>query len=81
MITHPGGIARLLYYPRAKPFQPKTSKEPEIGLGAHSDYECFTLLLSSPAPGLEILKPSGHWHQATPVPNSFIVNVADFLMR
>src|SRR5690242_663933 len=84
MTTHPGGIARLLYYPPPKsplpPAQASSSGE-QIGLGAHSDYECFTLLLSSSVPGLEILKPSGHWHIATPPPGAFIVNVADFLMR
>ncbi|KAJ4293590.1 hypothetical protein N0V90_008873 [Kalmusia sp. IMI 367209] len=85
MTTHPGGIARLLYYPPPKNPQPSASSpssdEEHIGLGAHSDYECFTLLLSSTTPGLEILKPSGHWHIASHVPDAFIVNVADFLMR
>ena len=82
MTTHPGGIARLLYYPPAKnlrPFDPSVTEE--IGLGAHSDYECFTLLLCSSSPCLEILSPSGRWMPAPPVPGSFIVNVADFLMR
>ncbi|KAF2993063.1 hypothetical protein E8E13_000490 [Curvularia kusanoi] len=91
MTTHPGGIARLLYYPPTRtppspagpsnPTPSSSSEEEKIGLGAHSDYECFTLLLSSATPGLEILKPSGHWHIASPPPNAFIVNVADFLMR
>ncbi|KAJ4352919.1 hypothetical protein N0V95_003829 [Ascochyta clinopodiicola] len=84
MTTHPGGIARLLYYPPPKsPLPPHSSasSEEQIGLGAHSDYECFTLLLPSSVPGLEILKPSGHWHIASPPPDSLIVNVADFLMR
>ncbi|OSS46667.1 hypothetical protein B5807_08770 [Epicoccum nigrum] len=84
MTTHPGGIARLLYYPPTKstlPPSPSLPSEEQVGLGAHSDYECFTLLLSSSVPGLEILKPSGHWHIATPPPDAFIVNVADFLMR
>lgn len=83
MTTHPGGIARLLYYPppKSRMSPSSASSEEQIGLGAHSDYECFTLLLSSSAPGLEILKPSGHWHIASPPPDSFIVNVADFLMR
>lgn len=83
MTTHPGGIARLLYYPAPKsdPSGAELSSEEEIGLGAHSDYECFTLLLSSSTPGLEILKPSGQWHRASYVPDAFIVNVADFLMR
>lgn len=54
--THPGGIARLLYYPPSK--SNDESNALTIGLGAHSDYECFTILLSSSTPGLEILSPS-----------------------
>lgn len=84
MTTHPGGIARLLYYPPPK--NPSTKDltieaSEQIGLGAHSDYECFTLLLTSSTPGLEILKPSGKWHIASQIPGTLIVNVADFLMR
>jgi isopenicillin N synthase-like dioxygenase len=82
MTTHPGGIARLIYYPPSPVPQPDTSSSaPSIGLGAHSDYECFTLLLTSSTPGLEILQPSSAWHVASYVPGAFIVNVADFLMR
>lgn len=85
MVTHPGGIARLLYYPPPKNPQPTVpepvQEEEQIGLGAHSDYECFTLLLSSTTPGLEILKPSGHWHVASYIPDAFIINIADFMMR
>ncbi|KAK4560873.1 hypothetical protein LTR86_005453 [Recurvomyces mirabilis] len=83
MMTHPGGIARLLYYPASKdpqPLDPKV-KDKEIGLGAHSDYECFTILLCSAAPGLEILSPDDRWVPAPAVEGSFIINVADFLMR
>ena len=83
MMTHPGGIARLLYYPASKDPQPldPTVKDKEIGLGAHSDYECFTILLCSAAPGLEILSPDDRWVPAPAVEGSFIINVADFLMR
>jgi isopenicillin N synthase-like dioxygenase len=83
MMTHPGGIARLLYYPAAKNPQPldPARKDDEIGLGAHSDYECFTILLCSSAPGLEILSPEDVWVPAPAVEGSFIINVADFLMR
>lgn len=97
MTTHPGGIARLLYYPASsknlKPLlhdnnnddpsllQHKATDE-EIGLGAHSDYECFTILLCSTASGLEILSPRDNiWVPAPVVQGSFIVNVGDFLMR
>jgi hypothetical protein len=40
-----------------------------------------TILLCSSAPGLEVLSPDGQWTSAPKVPGSFIVNVADFLMR
>jgi isopenicillin N synthase-like dioxygenase len=83
MTTHPGGIARLLYYPKSNNPQPldPNSKDKEIGLGAHSDYECFTILLCSSASGLEILSPENVWVPAPAVEGSFIINVADFLMR
>jgi isopenicillin N synthase-like dioxygenase len=84
MTTHPGGIARLLYYPppmNAVSATISSEEEETIGLGAHSDYECFTLLLTSTTPGLEILKPSGQWYIAPHIPGALIVNVADFLMR
>lgn len=83
MMTHPGGIARLLYYPSSADPQPldPNHKDKEIGLGAHSDYECFTILLCSSAPGLEILSPDNTWVPAPAVEGSFIINVADFLMR
>lgn len=80
MMTHPGGIARILYYPAGAPQAGQTDSQ-EIGLGAHSDYECFTILLCSSTPGLEILSPSNEWVSTPAVPGSFIVNVADFLMR
>jgi isopenicillin N synthase-like dioxygenase len=83
MTTHPGGIARLLYYPAPKDPQPldPNQKDKEIGLGAHTDYECFTILLCSSASGLEILSPENVWVPAPAVEASFIINVADFLMR
>jgi len=83
MMTHPGGIARLIRYPPATNPKPLSNlnKEEEIGLGAHTDYECFTLLLQDTNPGLEILSPDGHWISAAPVEGGIVVNVADFLMR
>ena len=83
MTSHPGGIARLLFYPQPQDPQPldNTQKDKEIGLDAHSDYECFTILLCSSASGLEILSPDNVWVPAPAVEGSFIINVADFLMR
>jgi isopenicillin N synthase-like dioxygenase len=83
LMTHPGGIARLIRYPPSTNPKPLSALNPdeEIGLGAHTDYECFTLLLQDMNPGLEILSPDGHWISAEPVSGGIVVNVADFLMR
>lgn len=82
MVTHPGGIARLMYYPaKEREVEVKEGEDDKIGLGAHSDYECFTLLLPSSTPGLEILSPDGKWVPVGKVEGGLIVNVGDFLMR
>jgi isopenicillin N synthase-like dioxygenase len=86
VLTHPSAIARLLYYPGNPNAQPldHCRKENEVGVGAHTDYECFTILLCSSAEGLEILSPQNVWVSAQgpeSVENGLIINVADFLMR
>lgn len=72
MCTHPGGIARVLHYPPSKVAE--TQEDKEIGLGAHSDYECFTILLTSTAKGLEILSPDNQWISAPAAEGSFIIS-------
>ena len=91
LMTHPGGIGRLLYYPAqaaaAGNDALKAGHKSSLGLGAHTDYECFTLLLASENPGLEILAPSldkpgtSQWVSVPVRPDCLTVNVADFLMR
>jgi len=48
------------------------------GIGAHTDYECFTLLKPT-APGLEVLNGAGQWIDAPPVHGTFVVNIGDML--
>lgn len=89
LISHPGGIGRLLFYPPQPPAVDRdTEPDGKLGLGAHTDYECFTLLLSSANPGLEILFPPSPatankplWRPCPVRPGTLTVNVADFLMR
>jgi len=83
LVTHPGGIARLIKYPPSTNPKPlsELNEDEEIGLGAHTDYECFTLLLQDSTPGLEILNPDGKWISAEPIKGGIVVNVADFLTR
>lgn len=89
LTTHPGGIGRLIYYP-AQPPASSQDTEPvaKMGLGAHTDYECFTILLADENPGLEILFPPSPLTDNKPLwcpcpvrPGTITVNVADFLMR
>jgi isopenicillin N synthase-like dioxygenase len=63
---------RLIYYP----YNPEA--EDVQGIGAHTDYECFTLLKPT-APGLEILNGAGEWIDVPPIPGTFVVNVGDLL--
>jgi isopenicillin N synthase-like dioxygenase len=48
------------------------------GIGAHTDYECFTLLKPT-APGLEVMNGAGEWIDVPPEPGTFVVNIGDML--
>lgn len=63
---------RLMHYP----FNPD-AKDAQ-GIGAHTDYECFTLLKPT-APGLEVLNGAGEWIDVPPVDGTFVVNIGDLL--
>lgn len=76
-ITKPMAHMRVLHYPD----QSSATDEKQIGIGAHSDYECFTILCTDDKPALQVLNPSGEWIQAPPIPGAFIVNVGDLMAR
>jgi isopenicillin N synthase-like dioxygenase len=63
---------RLVHYP----YNPDASDV--LGIGAHTDYECFTLLKPT-APGLEVMNGTGEWIDVPPVPGTFVVNIGDLL--
>jgi isopenicillin N synthase-like dioxygenase len=71
-ITKPPSQLRLIHYPF------DTGAEDKLGIGAHTDYECFTLLKAT-SPGLEVLNGAGEWIDAPPVPDAFVVNIGDML--
>ena len=48
------------------------------GIGAHTDYECFTILLPT-APGLEVMNGAGDWVDAPPLDGAFVVNMGDLM--
>lgn len=71
-ITKPPSQLRLIHYP----FDPNAADA--AGIGAHTDYECFTLLLPT-APGLEVRNGAGDWIDAPTPPGAFMVNIGDML--
>ena len=71
-ITKPPSQLRLIHYPF------DAAATDAMGIGAHTDYECFTLLRST-APGLEVLNGAGTWIDAPPLPGAFVVNIGDML--
>ncbi|CAD5198843.1 isopenicillin N synthase family dioxygenase [Pseudomonas sp. FEN] len=72
LVTRPPSKLRLIHYP----FDDAAQDAP--GIGAHTDYECFTILLAD-KPGLEVLNDQGQWIDAPPLPGAFVVNIGDML--
>lgn len=71
-LTGPPSQLRLIHYPYDAE---RTDAE---GIGAHSDYECFTILHST-APGLEVMNGDGRWIDAPPLDGGFIINIGDMI--
>lgn len=72
LVTTPPSQLRLIHYPHS----PEAEDAP--GIGAHTDYECFTLLLAE-TPGLEVMDKSGAWIDVPPVPGALTVNIGDMM--
>ena len=71
-VTKPPSQLRLLHYPH------DATAQDVVGIGAHTDYECFTLLKPT-SPGLEVLNGAGEWIDVPPVEGAFVVNIGDVL--
>ena len=71
-LKRPPSQLRLIHYP----FDPRASDA--VGIGAHTDYEFFTVLKGT-APGLEVKNDAGEWIDAPPVPGAYVVNIGDML--
>ena len=69
-VTKPPSQLRLIHYPE------DLDVTDSVGIGAHTDYELFTLLRPT-KPGLEVLNGAGTWVDVPVVPDAFVVNVGD----
>ncbi len=71
-LIKPPSQLRLIHYPY------NADAHDEVGIGAHSDYECFTLLFAT-SPGLEIMNSAGQWIDSPPVEGGLTINIGDLL--
>ena len=71
-LTRSPSQLRLIHYPH------EPAARDQDGIGAHTDYEFFTILRGT-APGLEVLNGEGVWIDAPPLPGAFVVNIGDML--
>lgn len=71
-------IMRTLHYP------PQTGPQDDntVGIGAHTDFECFTILWQEPGiQALQVLNSEGQWISAPPIPGTLVINIGDQLAR
>lgn len=73
-MKRPTSQLRLLHYRENDGATPST----DINMGAHTDYECFTILHQG-GPGLQVLSPDREWIEAPPLDGTFTVNIGDML--
>lgn len=71
-LQNPPSQLRLIHYP----FNPSAEDRP--GIGAHTDYECFTLLFAT-APGLQIVDGHGQWLDVPPIDGTMTMNIGDMM--
>ncbi|KAI6120043.1 hypothetical protein EV401DRAFT_2070900 [Pisolithus croceorrhizus] len=71
-------VMRFLHYP------PQTGPEDDgiVGVGTHSDFECFTILWQEPnIQALQLLNSEKRWVDAPAIPGTLVINIGDQLAR
>lgn len=71
-LTEPPSQLRLIHYPH----DPSAQDRP--GIGAHTDYEVFTLLRPT-APGLEVMNGDGEWVDVPLREDALVLNTGDLM--
>ena len=76
--THPGADAVFIHYPGVAT---KNTDNIDVGIGAHTDIQCLTLLWQDMSGGLQVLSSDGEWLDAAPIEGTLVVNIGDLLQR
>jgi len=72
-LSSPSSQLRLIHY-----FDNPNAKADDSGIGAHTDYEFFTILLPT-APGLQVLNGANEWINVPLLENCFVINIGDMM--
>jgi isopenicillin N synthase-like dioxygenase len=72
-LTQPPSQLRLIHY-----FDNPKASDDDSGIGAHTDYEFFTILLPT-APGLQVLNGANQWIDVPLLDNCFVINIGDMM--
>lgn len=75
MLSKPTSQLRLIHYPEGPAAD---AEEEHLGIGDHTDYECFTLLYPT-RPGLQVIDHAGQWVSVPLIPDTFVINIGDML--
>jgi isopenicillin N synthase-like dioxygenase len=76
-LDKPIATLRLLHYPPVK----GPLSDGQLGAGVHTDYGNVTLLATDAIGGLMVQDRSGRWLNAPVIPDAFVCNIGDCLMR
>jgi isopenicillin N synthase-like dioxygenase len=76
-LDRPNATLRLLHYPQSA----VSLSDGQLGAGVHTDYGNVTLLATDAVGGLMVQDRSGRWLDAPVIPDTFVCNIGDCLMR
>ncbi|KAE8359687.1 hypothetical protein BDV27DRAFT_168379 [Aspergillus caelatus] len=77
--SHPGADALYIHYPGVPDVA--AGSNIDVGIGSHTDIQCFTLLWQDNSGGLQVLSAQDEWLDARPIGGTLVVNIGDFLQR
>ncbi|KAE8142795.1 Clavaminate synthase-like protein [Aspergillus pseudotamarii] len=77
--SHPGADALYIHYPGVPDVAADSNID--VGIGSHTDIQCFTLLWQDNSGGLQVLSAQDEWIDARPIEGTLVVNIGDFLQR